>query len=157
MRLPFEDKRSSVDKGSTKATSASWTGRERQICAPRPNPVRRAPLNCRRLGYASRPLQAGLGAHPLCFCAWLGCFAGRQHGLRGGASWIRRKRVMVGTGRFELPTPRTPSECSTRLSHVPTQWSRLGRAGFRGLNQFTPATHVAPLVHHPEAYVQTGH
>ncbi len=32
---------------------------------------------------------------------------------------------MVGTGRFELPTPRTPSECSTRLSHVPTQGSRL--------------------------------
>ena len=64
---------------------------------------------------------------------------------------------MVGTGRFELPTPRTPSECSTRLSHVPTQWSRLGRAGFRGLNQFTPAPHVAPLVHHPEAYVQAGH
>ncbi len=31
---------------------------------------------------------------------------------------------MVGTGRFELPTPRTPSECSTRLSHVPTQSSR---------------------------------
>ena len=28
---------------------------------------------------------------------------------------------MVGTGRFELPTPRTPSECSTRLSHVPTR------------------------------------
>src|SRR5246127_1508271 len=28
--------------------------------------------------------------------------------------------IMVGTGRFELPTPRTPSECSTRLSHVPT-------------------------------------
>ena len=37
---------------------------------------------------------------------------------------------MVGTGRFELPTPRTPSECSTRLSHVPTQSSRLGGAGF---------------------------
>src|SRR5580698_9280684 len=32
--------------------------------------------------------------------------------------------IMVGTGRFELPTPRTPSECSTRLSHVPTQRSR---------------------------------
>src|ERR1035438_8958052 len=32
--------------------------------------------------------------------------------------------IMVGTGRFELPTPRTPSECSTRLSHVPTQSSR---------------------------------
>src|SRR2546428_8497930 len=29
-------------------------------------------------------------------------------------------RIVVGTGRFELPTPRTPSECSTRLSHVPT-------------------------------------
>ena len=27
---------------------------------------------------------------------------------------------MVGMGRFELPTPRTPSECSTRLSHIPT-------------------------------------
>src|ERR1700739_4691045 len=29
-------------------------------------------------------------------------------------------KLLVGTGRFELPTPRTPSECSTRLSHVPT-------------------------------------
>ena len=29
--------------------------------------------------------------------------------------------MLVGTGRFELPTPRTPSECSTRLSHVPTR------------------------------------
>jgi|GEM_PF-1879938 hypothetical protein len=41
---------------------------------------------------------------------------------------------MVGTGRFELPTPRTPSECSTRLSHVPTKKepaaSRLQRMGF---------------------------
>ena len=36
---------------------------------------------------------------------------------------------MVGTGRFELPTPRTPSECSTRLSHVPTQCSRSAEAG----------------------------
>src|ERR1700722_12591611 len=36
---------------------------------------------------------------------------------------------MVGTGRFELPTPRTPSECSTRLSHVPTRQKLL--------NQFT--------------------
>jgi hypothetical protein len=37
--------------------------------------------------------------------------------------------LMVGTGRFELPTPRTPSECSTRLSHVPTQSSRLRGGG----------------------------
>ncbi len=36
--------------------------------------------------------------------------------------------LMVGTGRFELPTPRTPSECSTRLSHVPTRSSRLARS-----------------------------
>src|SRR5215470_8483415 len=37
---------------------------------------------------------------------------------------------MVGTGRFELPTPRTPSECSTRLSHVPTgsNWRSNGLA-----------------------------
>ena len=39
---------------------------------------------------------------------------------------LKKRRSMVGTGRFELPTPRTPSECSTRLSHVPTQSSRLG-------------------------------
>ena len=38
---------------------------------------------------------------------------------------LKSKNLMVGTGRFELPTPRTPSECSTRLSHVPTQSSRL--------------------------------
>src|SRR6266576_2352134 len=31
-----------------------------------------------------------------------------------------QEKELVGTGRFELPTPRTPSECSTRLSHVPT-------------------------------------
>ena len=33
--------------------------------------------------------------------------------------------LLVGTGRFELPTPRTPSECSTRLSHVPLDSMRL--------------------------------
>ncbi len=47
---------------------------------------------------------------------------------------------MVGTGRFELPTPRTPSECSTRLSHVPTQLNRFAKANrLQGRNQFTPA------------------
>jgi hypothetical protein len=30
-----------------------------------------------------------------------------SHGLAGS------NRVVVGTGRFELPTPRTPSECSS--------------------------------------------
>ena len=38
---------------------------------------------------------------------------------------ILRREELVGTSRFELLTPRTPSECSTRLSHVPT----LVRAG----------------------------
>ncbi len=33
----------------------------------------------------------------------------------------KKSKLLVGTGRFELPTPRTPSECSTRLSHVPTR------------------------------------
>jgi hypothetical protein len=48
--------------------------------------------------------------------------------LRGSAvrSFVSKEAewcggVLVGTGRFELPTPRTPSECSTRLSHVPTR------------------------------------
>ena len=58
--------------------------------------------------------------------AGLGCWVDQQRRLRGSPTWIAQKRIMVGTGRFELPTPRTPSECSTRLSHVPTQWSRLG-------------------------------
>src|SRR5579885_3626311 len=38
-------------------------------------------------------------------------------------------RFLVGTGRFELPTPRTPSECSTRLSHVPTGFEPGVRTG----------------------------
>src|SRR6202051_2737272 len=62
-------------------------------------------------------------------------------GILGSASWAVSRREpageilnamkdpgnkiikmrLVGTGRFELPTPRTPSECSTRLSHVPTR------------------------------------
>src|SRR5512142_2176170 len=48
---------------------------------------------------------------------------------------------MVGTGRFELPTPRTPSECSTRLSHVPT--AKRSHARYllrtRGYSHFTSA------------------
>ena len=75
----------------------------------------------------SPPSQAGLDAHPLRYCAWLGCFVDRQsRRVAGMLTVLDLRRVMVGTGRFELPTPRTPSECSTRLSHVPTQWSRLG-------------------------------
>ena len=36
----------------------------------------------------------------------------------------KTNKKLVGTARFELATPRTPSECSTRLSHVPTQLLR---------------------------------
>jgi hypothetical protein len=42
---------------------------------------------------------------------------------------------MVGTGRFELPTPRTPSECSTRLSHVPTRKEPAASSAADGVNQ----------------------
>src|SRR5437868_5073658 len=51
---------------------------------------------------------------------------------------------MVGTGRFELPTPRTPSECSTRLSHVPTGWNHglnASVAGFLTHKFYTSSAH----------------
>ena len=55
-------------------------------------------------------------------------------------------RGLVGTGRFELPTPRTPSECSTRLSHVPTGdntagWRCWGRhhSSRRSRHRFRPS------------------
>ena len=41
--------------------------------------------------------------------------------VRASTSSSKASGKLVGTGRFELPTPRTPSECSTRLSHVPTR------------------------------------
>ena len=50
-------------------------------------------------------------------------------------NYEKQKVRMVGTGRFELPTPRTPSECSTRLSHVPTEDPLRRRMGFI-LNRF---------------------
>src|SRR5258708_8370641 len=52
---------------------------------------------------------------------------------------------MGGTGRFELPTPRTPSECSTRLSHVPTRKA----AVLAGWGQFA-AVNSTILLHHSE-------
>jgi hypothetical protein len=52
---------------------------------------------------------------------------------------------LVGTGRFELPTPRTPSECSTRLSHVPTGFAPLPSAA-HGVTceNFTTCSAVPP-------------
>jgi hypothetical protein len=53
--------------------------------------------------------------------AGLGCFVGRPKNRKAAVEAASAAcNAMVGTGRFELPTPRTPSECSTRLSHVPT-------------------------------------
>src|SRR5437868_14766159 len=46
---------------------------------------------------------------------------------------------MVGTGRFELPTPRTPSESSTRRSHVPTEGNRSISGGVKQYD-FTPVS-----------------
>jgi toxin ParE1/3/4 len=58
--------------------------------------------------------------------SWLVCDAPRRssnlrHGSARKLVSRERTKILVGTGRFELPTPRTPSECSTRLSHVPTE------------------------------------
>src|SRR5947199_1805866 len=66
-------------------------------------------------------------------------------GLKQG----RRKGIrMVGTGRFELPTPRTPSECSTRLSHVPTAGNRsaIERLGLTSKFYTSPLCRVAEQV-----------
>src|SRR6202044_4221128 len=62
------------------------------------------------------------------------------------------KREMVGTGRFELPTPRTPSECSTRLSHVPTaklslECTRQRAAALRPSEQAEHIPWVALILH----------
>jgi hypothetical protein len=54
--------------------------------------------------------------------------ADQQQALQSDLEFKKNCNEMVGTGRFELPTPRTPSECSTRLSHVPTQWSKFADA-----------------------------
>jgi hypothetical protein len=51
-----------------------------------------------------------------------------------GRDYKEGQKQMVGTGRFELPTPRTPSECSTRLSHVPTDRNPLPSAAADGVD-----------------------
>src|SRR5947208_9434231 len=57
-------------------------------------------------------------------------------------------KCLVGTGRFELPTPRTPSECSTRLSHVPTAGNRsaIERLGLTSKFYTSPRCRVAEQV-----------
>src|SRR5882724_283287 len=86
----------------------------------------RADLNGRERARAAAPRTAFVCAHPLRSCASpLGCsWSALQKFCRLQKSDLWDKEL-VGTGRFELPTPRTPSECSTRLSHVPTIGSPL--------------------------------
>ena len=99
--------------------------------------------------------RADLNCRPLPF----GCAQGfvapllRQYPCSGsqrnrGATNSSGNRRMVGTGRFELPTPRTPSECSTRLSHVPTGRNPLLVRGGWGLRQNStpPESGSAPLL-----------
>src|ERR1700736_5293513 len=74
-----------------------------------------AALNCR----PSQPKLSRLGGVREAGARW------RNPETEGRTLAIQDFRRLVGTGRFELPTPRTPSECSTRLSHVPTETSQL--------------------------------
>src|SRR5664279_1623527 len=64
---------------------------------------------------------------------------------------------MVGTGRCERPTPRTPSECSTRLSHVPTKEGSLPyyRRGFRARNSLSPPRQFTAIEQHSHTLRQT--
>ena len=52
--------------------------------------------------------------------------------------------TLVGTGRFELPTPRTPSECSTRLSHVPTRKNSTDAQSYREATRQAPTEGFIP-------------
>src|SRR5215813_1943314 len=89
----------------------------------------RADLNCAR-HFVTDPSLAFLFAPPLRSGAHtLGC--SRSADQRSCLIQLYGdRRGLVGTGRFELPTPRTPSECSTRLSHVPTIGDPLLKRGF---------------------------
>src|SRR5215813_682227 len=58
-----------------------------------------------------------------------------NEGRRGTAAtympleiWLNFLRFLVGARGFEPPTPRSRTECSTRLSHAPTLCSLRGRA-----------------------------
>jgi hypothetical protein len=52
--------------------------------------------------------------------------------------------TLVGTGRFELPTPRTPSECSTRLSHVPTRKNSTDAQSYHEATRQAPTEGFTP-------------
>ena len=89
----------------------------------------RADLNCASL-LRSGPLAVFFQCSRLRGCKKLGC--SRSASKIDDWGNVFRRGKLVGTGRFELPTPRTPSECSTRLSHVPTSETS-GPSGPEGL------------------------
>ena len=77
------------------------------------------------LGFGLAPMPWARAKFGIAGCV-VGLIAAEQFKRRGMGMLARPSNhgpdfEMVGTGRFELPTPRTPSECSTRLSHVPTE------------------------------------
>src|SRR5262249_35324670 len=47
-------------------------------------------------------------------------FAARRTEKRPGTPGLTILRILVGARGFEPPTPRSRTECSTRLSHAPT-------------------------------------
>src|SRR5690349_4349392 len=57
---------------------------------------------------------------------------GKHHISRNHAVGVGYSGYLVGTARFELATPCTPSKCATRLRHVPTRGNQLnGRTSGR--------------------------
>ena len=55
--------------------------------------------------------------------------------LQRGCGWelenpLANLQKLVGTARFELATPCTPSKCATRLRYVPMEPLRKGSVGF---------------------------
>ena len=109
---------------NAKRNASAWSSKYRMTCPDImiPPNVNYFPSPLKDLGRAMRDQHEASGTF---------------HDCRGAGPWsevlflVRGYRKcmaegdltmkMVGTGRFELPTPRTPSECSTRLSHVPTR------------------------------------
>ena len=57
-------------------------------------------------------------------------------------SWHLKPGLLVGTARFELATPCTPSKCATRLRYVPILLRQVTR---KPHDRPTLATHHSPL------------
>ena len=86
--------------------------------SPASHTIRRAPARAGRPG-RGRPLRIPHPARFLSLYSQTAVGAGQER-PRHFASSCELKGKMVGTARFELATPCTPSKCATRLRHVPT-------------------------------------